>query len=445
MPDSLLHTLGRLHIVLLHLPIGLLLGVAAWELWRAWFGRKRAIELGASALFFAWLSVLGSGMAIGTGLLHELELADQADAIWLHKWLGIAAGVMSLLTAMLATAARTGRRKTLTRAYRVVLLLTIGVLIPAGHFGGELTHGEGYVLEPLLRRPSAGGAGGNGESENGTPGAINGANNASADGGGLAGANLSEAKRAALASRAREILAARCAGCHGSPRVRGGLRLDTTEAMLRGGNTGPALVLGDPAASLMMQRMLLALDHEDHMPPADRPQPTTDDLATIEAWIRGLQTNPTAPPSLAPPAAGTTPPVPAEIDRPAIDNLLERDILTQRLWPDSTLIRVDCSTFPALTDDDALDLLVPLAPNIAELSLAGTAITDRTIAALASMPHLTRLNLTATAITDQCAQRLAAIPSLEHLTVTGTALSADALDWLSFARPELTIKTDGTD
>ena len=50
----------------------------------------------------------------------------------------------------------------------------------------------------------------------------------------------------------RPVLAANCYDCHADDRM-GGLRLDSREAMLRGGRTGPALVPGDADKSLIIQ------------------------------------------------------------------------------------------------------------------------------------------------------------------------------------------------
>ncbi|MDB4796834.1 hypothetical protein OAG77_01405, partial [bacterium] len=62
----------------------------------------------------------------------------------------------------------------------------------------------------------------------------------------------------------RPVLASECLQCHGEKKQKGGLRLDSREAILSGGDSGPALVLGDPAGSLM----LAALRYEDlEMPP----------------------------------------------------------------------------------------------------------------------------------------------------------------------------------
>ena len=51
----------------------------------------------------------------------------------------------------------------------------------------------------------------------------------------------------------RPLLAARCYECHGGTRQKGGLRLDSPALILAGGESGPALVPGKPAESLLIQ------------------------------------------------------------------------------------------------------------------------------------------------------------------------------------------------
>src|SRR5437588_10510582 len=50
----------------------------------------------------------------------------------------------------------------------------------------------------------------------------------------------------------RPILAANCYDCHTDQRM-GGLRLDSRDALLKGGRSGPAIVPGDPDKSLLIQ------------------------------------------------------------------------------------------------------------------------------------------------------------------------------------------------
>src|SRR4051794_28224858 len=53
----------------------------------------------------------------------------------------------------------------------------------------------------------------------------------------------------------RPVLAERCYRCHGAeaPQPKAGLRLDSREALLRGGDSGPALVPGRPDESLLIE------------------------------------------------------------------------------------------------------------------------------------------------------------------------------------------------
>src|SRR3990170_251527 len=55
-------------------------------------------------------------------------------------------------------------------------------------------------------------------------------------------------------SKVRTLLAARCFKCHGpeAPKPKGGLRLDSRDAALKGGDQGAALVPGDVEKSLLV-------------------------------------------------------------------------------------------------------------------------------------------------------------------------------------------------
>src|SRR5437867_2249179 len=51
----------------------------------------------------------------------------------------------------------------------------------------------------------------------------------------------------------RPILAAHCFECHGADKQKGDLRLDTRSSMMEGGESGPAIVPGNPKMSLLIQ------------------------------------------------------------------------------------------------------------------------------------------------------------------------------------------------
>ncbi len=82
----------------------------------------------------------------------------------------------------------------------------------------------------------------------------------------------------------RPILARECFGCHSSSAksVKAGLKLDTHSARLKGGDSGPALVPGKPAESLLLQ----AIRHEDGMEmPPGKPRLAEKDIQAIRIWI----------------------------------------------------------------------------------------------------------------------------------------------------------------
>ncbi|MBM3740055.1 MAG: DUF1553 domain-containing protein [Acidobacteria bacterium] len=80
----------------------------------------------------------------------------------------------------------------------------------------------------------------------------------------------------------RPVLAANCYSCHSAAARTpfAGLRLDSREAMLRGGDRGPAIVPGNPAGSRLVQ----AVRHVGvRMPPTGKL--TGPEIAAIEQWI----------------------------------------------------------------------------------------------------------------------------------------------------------------
>jgi hypothetical protein len=106
-----------------------------------------------------------------------------------------------------------------------------------------------------------------------------------ADASRVAGAEPSDSV-AFFESRIRPVLVKHCYECHSaeSGKSKGGLLLDTRENIRAGGDTGPAVVPGDPKKSLL----LTAISHTDpdlEMPPK-QPQLPKAVIADFEAWIK---------------------------------------------------------------------------------------------------------------------------------------------------------------
>src|SRR5262245_57075546 len=85
-------------------------------------------------------------------------------------------------------------------------------------------------------------------------------------------------------ARIRPVLVERCYKCHSAEHKteKGGLRLDTREAMLKGGESGPAVVPGKPGESLLIKAIQQTGDGPK-MPPKGKLPPEV--VADFEAWI----------------------------------------------------------------------------------------------------------------------------------------------------------------
>jgi hypothetical protein len=94
-------------------------------------------------------------------------------------------------------------------------------------------------------------------------------------------ARSAEIDEAFFERRIRPVLVERCQKCHAGEKSRGGLRLDTRERVLQGGETGPALVAGQPAESLLLQ----AVEQTGglKMPPDGRLKAA--EIAALREWI----------------------------------------------------------------------------------------------------------------------------------------------------------------
>ena len=96
----------------------------------------------------------------------------------------------------------------------------------------------------------------------------------------LLAASPALAQQAAVSDGAA-ILKANCQPCHNEKLRSSGLALTTKDAILTGGNRGPAIKPGNPDESLLVRA--IEQSGELKMPPGRKLQP--DDIATIRRWI----------------------------------------------------------------------------------------------------------------------------------------------------------------
>lgn len=241
-PSPWLAVFGRAHIVLLHAPLGLLPGMAVLEFGAAVL--RRPVPRGP-VLALAWVCALAAVAATLSGLVLGGASTDGSETLGNHKVAGIVLGALCVVAACCAFAARRA-------PFRIVLALALVVMVPTGHLGGTMTHGEGFLtkpLEPKVVKPPPSAAG-------------------------------SEYERTIA-----PFLERVCTGCHNPDKLKGELLLTTRAGIEKGGENGAVLVPGKPDESPMLMRCELPADHDDHMPPSEKPQPTAAELAALRAWI----------------------------------------------------------------------------------------------------------------------------------------------------------------
>ncbi len=243
---------GRLHPVLLHLPIGFITFLAVIEMAALGTRFKEAATARQLLLLLSTISVL---IAAGCGWLLGWSGEYAGETLFWHKWLGTALVPAVIILQFLF------RRRSIA-VYRVWLGFTMVLLVVAGHFGGVLVRGEGY----LFPKPKASAAG---DTKN--------------PGNQVAVPTKSE--RTAYAAMVQPILNEYCVSCHGVEKAKAKLRLDTAEHVFKGGEAGSVVHAGSAHQSLLIKRLLLPEDQDEHMPPSGKKQPKAHEIALLEWWI----------------------------------------------------------------------------------------------------------------------------------------------------------------
>ncbi len=86
-------------------------------------------------------------------------------------------------------------------------------------------------------------------------------------------------------AKIRPVLVGTCFRCHGDAKTSGGLRIDSRETLLKGGESGPAIVPGKPEESLLIKAIQRQAD-VSAMPPEKDKALRADQVAAFVAWIK---------------------------------------------------------------------------------------------------------------------------------------------------------------
>lgn len=92
-------------------------------------------------------------------------------------------------------------------------------------------------------------------------------------------------QKAAYAKDIKPLFDSTCTKCHGAEKQKGGLRLDSLEAALKGGENGKVIQPGNSEKSVLIHQVA-RLKADEGMPPEGKGDPLTkEQVALLRGWI----------------------------------------------------------------------------------------------------------------------------------------------------------------
>jgi hypothetical protein len=143
-----IYFLGRFHVLLLHIPITLTLVVVVLD----WLSRTEKYKQFGPAVQPLWAATAISAVATAVlGYMHFSEGGFTGLSADAHRALGTSVALLTTL----AWAARSLSLPIYRRVQTAVGLTLVALVTATGHFGGNLTHGDTYLVQyapPALQR-----------------------------------------------------------------------------------------------------------------------------------------------------------------------------------------------------------------------------------------------------------------------------------------------------
>jgi uncharacterized membrane protein len=132
--------LGRFHVLVLHLPIGIVLLAIAGELAARW---SRWRQADAASDFLYRLGAVTAVVAVLLGMLHAGEGGFNPGDLSAHRIWGISFAVVTIAVALLRSMAA----DLYAKVQPLAAIVLIVAMTMTGHYGGNLTHGTTFLTE----------------------------------------------------------------------------------------------------------------------------------------------------------------------------------------------------------------------------------------------------------------------------------------------------------
>lgn len=247
---NLFEYIGKFHPLVIHLPIGIL---TLFVVLGFIIPRKQLQDSSKIIRWILLISALSATFSVISGLILSKSGEYVATLTANHRNLGFALAIINWIVFFTF-------KKLLNSSqwiyYPSIVLMAL-ITVVTGHLGGSITHGSDFITPP---KP---------------------ANwfQSSSD------LNKQITIHSTAVESALLIFEEKCVVCHGQNKQKGELRLDTKEGFLKGGEDG-SLLATNGSESLLMKRILLPLDDDDHMPPSEKKQLTPLEISFLSWWIK---------------------------------------------------------------------------------------------------------------------------------------------------------------
>lgn len=242
-----LQPLGRMHPMLLHFPIVLLLVSLIMELFQFKINEDSRVFYKSITSKIMFSGIFLAAITVIMGIFLSLEESyEGGDVLNWHKWSGV--GIVFLASLIFIFRDLNWYKGAVAKAGAIILSFSI---ILAGHFGAVLTHGDNFVLEPVTK------------------------------------SQLVPIEQALVYDHViQPIFLEKCVSCHSDKKLKGKLKLTDSASIMKGGKTGKLYVPGDPQVSLLLERIHMPLSNKKHMPPSGKPQLSPEEARIIFQWIK---------------------------------------------------------------------------------------------------------------------------------------------------------------
>ena len=406
---NLFEYLGNFHPLFIHLPIGIL---SVFLIIGLFVSRDKLLDSLQIIKMMLLVSALSATISSISGYVLSNSDSYDVQLMSFHRWSGITLTILNWIIYFKIDYLL----KISIRIYRSSFGVVIIALILTGHAGGSLTHGSDFLKPPSPKQWFVSRAG--------------------------------EQNYISINSTAFDatsaIMEKKCFVCHGRNKQKAGLRLDSREAIRKGGENGMILAK-NAKESLLIKSLLLPLDDENHMPPKEKKQLSETEINFLSWWIdEGADFEKTLSELQLPDSLHTilykeeikiadhTIPK-GEVD-PASEKVLEglRSLsVTVMPLADNTyyLSANFVNVLPELSSD-AMENLIDISAQLTWLNLDYQHLDNDSWQTLSQLSNLRKLSLRNTNLDDVVLQKIAALDKLVHLNLVGTNITAAGLQKL---------------